>query len=341
MEPDKVTMSAGNGFFYSFKQNEDGTIGVDYFYNGQPISNAQFDQGASIPSSELEKAAGLNYRSYAEYVVDSGGITETGQKDPQTAPTTPVTKTGYTVPGAQAGGTTAPAEPAFTPTPYDDGTGTRLYYTAKDLADAVSRKVDKSYNEAVRTIENQFKNGFLTIDQRDEEIKKTRTDLIKKRTDDLQSISGYMNSISPEAIQSGQGKLENRAIEDYTTQNKTLGSEFGAGLYENGKIRQNLTASELSPYMTENSDTGNLARSIAGNYTNYQGALTTAAQNKNAGLTENASNYIANTPKGTNYSNYLNSNILNKQVTGPGITGPAVVKKTDRYGNPIDEWTNQ
>lgn len=237
------------------------------------------------------------------------------------------------------GGTVADT---FPPTPYDDGTGSRLYYTAEELAQAVQRKISKIYNDSVALIEQQFKQGFISIDERDDAIKKTRKDLIAKKENDLQSVSGYFNSIAPDAIQSGRGKLETKAIEDYTNQNKTLGSEFDQSLYgPDGRLRQDLTPEQLAPYMTELSDTGNLARAYAGNYTNRQNAINAAAQNQSDATTENAYNYSNNLPAGSNYANYLNGNILNKAVSTTGTSGPANVKKVDKYGNPIDEWYNR
>lgn len=326
-EASRVGFEQQTGTYQYFYQ-PNGSGGVDYFRaldNGtssgtpEPITNQIYSQGTGKDTSAIEQQV------YQEYALQNPGPS-------QPASPSQTTQTSETT----SGGTSADA---FKPTPYDDGTGLKLYYSAEELAQAVNRKVDSSYAEALKTIDNQFKNGFLTIDERDAEIKKTRTALIQKKGEDLQSISGYMNSISPDAIQSGRGKMEAKAVQDYTTQNTQLGSELGANLYDaNGQIRQDLSANDLSPYMTQLSDTGNLARSIAGNYTNKQTAIDTAGANKNAGLTENAVNYANNTPTGSDYTNYLNSNILNKQVTGPGVNGPAIVKKTDKYGNPIDEY---
>lgn len=82
--PDPVTKLAGNGYAYTFKPNDNGTIGVDYYYNGQPISNSQW--GGDISASDLEKAASMNYRSYDDYLLDNGGVTSDRREDPQIGP---------------------------------------------------------------------------------------------------------------------------------------------------------------------------------------------------------------------------------------------------------------
>jgi hypothetical protein len=323
----------------SYKYKTDG--GYDFFVNGNMASYQDYKNAGGQDPKPLPEGAVVQQISDGsiwfsldgKLYQDDGNQTiivrdDFGGTEGNPSEGTPTTTTG--------GATTS--EETFKPTPYMG----KIYYTAEDLANAVTQHIQDVYKESVALIENQFKQGFISIDERDDQIKKTRQNLIKKKADDLQSISGYMNAISPDAIQSGRGKLEAQAVEDYTTQNKTLGSELGAGLYDaNGRIRQDLTTAELSPYMTELSDTGNLARSIVENRTNKETALNKAASDTNQDVQANAYDYINNTPKGSNYTNYLNSNILNKQVTAGGATGPAIVKKTDRYGNPIDEYINR
>jgi len=227
----------------------------------------------------------------------------------------------------------------FTPTPYEG----KIYYTREDLAQAVNEAITKSYNDQIKKIDTNFKNGFITFDERDAEIKRVRGQLVDKRKGDLESIAGYMNQISPEAVQSGRNTMEGKAVEDYTTQNKQLGTELGSNLYDSsGRIRQNLTTADLQPYMTELSDTGNLARSIAGNYQERDNNTLAANTAFNSGKTQNANDYISSLPataKVSDYSKYLNGSILNNQKTPTqDVGGFSSTAKTDKYGNPIDDY---
>jgi hypothetical protein len=301
---------------------------------------------AGIP---MAQAQGITYGlKPGDYIRLDGSIgnsyDDAAAADQQTQTPAP-TQTGGGVAAPVAAPVAPPVAPVFPPTPYDDGTGTKLYYTPEDLAEAVNRRINKDYNESVQMIEKNFKNGFISIDERDAEIKKTRKALIQKKEEDLQSVSGYFNQIAPDAVQSGRGKLEAKAVEDYTTRNKSLGSELGANLYgADGRIRQDLNTTDLQPYMTELSDTGNLARAISGQYQNRDTNLQAANAAFNTGQTQRAESYIA--AKGpeniSDYSAYLNNAIIgSRKPAMAGVGQFSSVKKTDKYGNPIDEWTNQ
>lgn len=245
-------------------------------------------------------------------------------------------------PTQTGGGVAAPVAAPVAPKvfPYKG----KVYYTEEDYANAVTEDITQQYNEAIKKIENNFKAGFLTIDERDDEIKRTRTQLIQKKADDLQAVSGYFNQISPDAIQSGRGKLETKAVEDYTNRNKQLGTEL-TGIYgADGRVSQNLDIAKLAPYMTELSDTGNLARAISGQYQNRDANIQAANQARNDKVDNMASQYVEykDIAPVSSYADYLNNNILGKRVNEQQNVGQfSSVKKTDKYGNPIDEWTNQ
>lgn len=322
---------------YSYAPN--GTGGVDYFKLQDnaagtasmpvPITREEYARGTGEDPNSIEQNAYLSMQDQMDAGQVANASGNNGDGTPLNSP--------EQNPGGTGGGT---APDVYTPhLVYGEWS-----YSPEQETEIVNRQIEKVYQDTVGKIEQSFKRGFLTIDQRDEEIKKTRTDLIKKKEEDLQSVSGYFNSIAPDAIQSGRGKLEGQSVQDYTTNNKQLGSELGSNLYgADGRIRQDLSAQDLSPYMNENSDTGNLARSIGDMYSQKQTAMNTAGSSKNTNIDANANDYITNKGvAGSDYSNYLNANILNQRAPGQvGSTGPALVKKLDKYGNPIDEWANQ
>lgn len=313
--------------YYQYKINDDGSLGVDYFANGKPVTQEEY---AAITGQDI----GLISQNLQNF--DPNYAAQQDTYVPPTGDETMISGSAST-----SRGTTGDAS-GFTPTPYDDGSGIQIYNSPEELAAAVNRRINKDYNESLKTIEDNFKNGFLTIDERDDEIKKTRKSLLAKKDEDLKSVSGYFNAISPEAIQSGRGTMEKKAVEDFTTSNTSLGSELGSNLYDaSGRIRQDLSLADLQPYMTELSDTGNLVRSIAENYKTKDTNLGTAASAFNAGKTQNASDYISNKGLSSlgNYANYLNSNVIGSYKPTTATSGfAATTTKTDRYGNPIDEY---
>jgi len=79
---DGLLEKAPKGYSFKYKNNPDGTIGVDYFDpNGTPIANWQFSSGSGADVSQIEKGAQQRYRSFDEYLLDNGGTTSTGQYD--------------------------------------------------------------------------------------------------------------------------------------------------------------------------------------------------------------------------------------------------------------------
>jgi hypothetical protein len=160
----------------------------------------------------LETAASQNYRSYAEYVVDRGGVANTGQRDPRTDPSTPVTQTNFPVNPVQTGGTTAPS----TPQTYQFG-GTE-YNDPVAYANAVTEASMAEWNKQNKLLTEAYNSGLLDFAQYKEQLEQARMTVKDQYGQAMSSIGGRFSAMSPDAYQSSQGVAENRA-DDITKQN--------------------------------------------------------------------------------------------------------------------------
>jgi hypothetical protein len=200
------TFDVGSGYQYAYKTNSDGSIGVEYLFNGQPISNSQFKSATGMDTGNIEGAGqsqwiNQNYNELAKIGVVAGPVNPSKQIE------------GANIgPGSSTSITTTPNIKEFNGRQYD----------MNNQADALA------YLQEYQNQINQFKNFDLTAAQRDydsqiREIKKSlgNVDTTEAQTlKDLQQGYGlgtvnrqnYFANLSPNAFQSSQGTSQAYAL---------------------------------------------------------------------------------------------------------------------------------
>lgn len=225
-----------------------------------------------------------------------------------------------------------------------------IYYDEPSYISAVNKNIADTYESNLATIQRNYQNGLMSVDDRDAAIKHNRETLRSSYQTDLQNVSGYFNRISPDAIQSQQSNLEAKSTNQYNQGNAQLGQEFDQSLYDaNGRLKSDLTDAQLAPYMSQaNTSTGSLARAYSG-YANQRIAQTQlATDQRQQGLdsTANSALDFANKVSAPTIASQVYNNVLSGDTVSPNSSSPAITKKKfyDENGNeisPIDLWQNQ
>jgi hypothetical protein len=310
----------GSGGINYFKVMDSGT--TNYLV---PTNRETFSSNTGINTSLLENyVANPPTQPSTNQIVP--GASQTESQSSQSQQTTQV-----------GGGTT------FQPIVYKGVT----YTDESSYIAAVNKNIADTYESNLQIIERNYQNGLLSIDDRDAAIKLNRESLRTSYQTDMQNVSGYFNRISPEAIQSGQAKLQDQSTAQYNAGNSALGSEFDKSLYgPNGRLKSDLTDSQLAPYMSQqNTATGSLARQYSG-YANQRTAQTQlAADQRQSGLdnTANAAMDYANKVTAPTVASQVYNSVMSGDSTTQNSGSPAITSKKkiyDENGNLItDFWS--
>lgn len=209
---------------------------------GSNTSFGKINTASIVPPPETGSVKGAN--TFASVPDFSKPIAAT---IPSTSPTKTFSQVyngiTYTDPNALAEAQAKDAA-AFKPVIYNGQT----YNDPTQYANAVISDVKGTHDKNVSQINAAYQNGLLTFDQKQKLIDQNRQSLTDQLHQTLDSQNGYFNSISPDAVQSQQGVLADKAttaeqqgqstINDAQTQ---LGSD--KSLY-NANYQNSLTAND-------------------------------------------------------------------------------------------------
>jgi len=186
-------VQTGGDYSIRAKINSDGqTVGFDYFFNGQPITEQEYTNAGMNLANDQELA-------YKDLQINT-------QKQQLTQPTGETSGTGDT-------GETAPAEVpqvwTFNGTNYTDPTA---------YSNAVTEASIAEFNRQNKLLTDAYNAGLLEFSTYQDQIKQSRSKIKEDYDTAMSAIGGRFSALSPEAYQSSQGKSEGRA-KDITDQN--------------------------------------------------------------------------------------------------------------------------
>ena len=235
MGPSKPTQSSI--YQYKYKQNPDGSIGVDYFLHGNPVTNTQFAQGTGLDTNAIENGTGataINNMAVNNIPGQPGSQYNPPTQTPTQTPT--------------GGGTPAPA-----PDQYDKMFGVQHYYNENDYTNAVNDQISKTYKTNVGNINDLFQSGLINLEMKDKLIGQTRDTLSTQHTKALGQITGMFSAAAPDVVSSQEANYKNAANTDYTKQTDQLGAPLGQPI-------QNYSPDQLSQYSNNLTDVGGMVR---------------------------------------------------------------------------------
>ena len=100
------------------------------------------------------------------------------------------------------------------------GGGTSTGYTAEELQAANAK-----HKQALADIETAYQNGYLTWEEKNNALIKSRNDLITQKGQGLESNSAYFENVSPDAFQSQQGNYNQKVLDAYTAGENTINND--------------------------------------------------------------------------------------------------------------------
>jgi hypothetical protein len=222
----------------------------------------------------------------------------------------------------------------------------QLYHDISSYTAAVNSTILRNYNDQVAGIDSMYKAGLINLDEREKQIRDTRTKLGAARDDALASQKGYFNQISPNASQSQEQTYANKAQAEYQAGADQLGADYGSG---NGSFRD-LTPEQLSQMGGGLNETGRLIRDYLNLKSSRDQNVQQAGQARVAATDTNLNDYVAttgNVPTGSiaDYGPSLKS-IYGTFLGGNPNAAPqpasafAVTTPNSKLKNPLDPYSS-